>query len=154
MNDDNLKKGKVTQFKSGESAARDAAYKSANVRRRKRSMKTAAKMVLDMKPTDAETVEMLKSYGLEDDEMTNTLAVVVAMVKKAQAGNVQAAAFLRDTLGESPGERSRREDNRLRSDMFEYKKECDSGENMEIEDLDAVERSIYEYEPVQEKIAK
>lgn len=125
---------------------------SGKARRRRKSMQTAAKMILHLKPTDADTIKMLREAGMPDDEMTNMTAVIVAMTKKAQAGNVQAAAFLRDTLGEGPGERSRKEDTRLKADIFEYKKDHDAGLSEEIEDITAAERSIYENEPVEEQI--
>lgn len=155
MNDENLKNGKDTQFRTKEEAARSGTkggIASGKARRRKRSMQAATKMILDMKPTDVETVKMLEDFGFSGDDLTNMNAVIVAMIEKAKTGNVQAAQFLRDTIGESPNERSRKEDARLRADMFEYKKDCDSGLSEEIEDISASERFIYGDEPVEEQV--
>ena len=151
MNDENLKAGKATQFTNGEGTARNAGIQSGKARRRKRAMKTAARALLDMKTTDAEAIKRLQEIGLQDDEMTNATVILTAMIDRAIDGDVRAAQFLRDTAGESPQDRMRQEELKRRREMFEYKKERDAGEALEIEDLDATETAIYG-EPVQDPV--
>lgn len=151
MNDENLKAGKATQFTNGEGTARNAGIQSGKVRRRKRAMKTAARAILDMKTTDAEAIKRLQEMGVNDEDMTNGIAIIASMIDRAKDGDVRAAQFLRDTAGESPQDRMRQEELKHRRDMFEYKKERDAGEAYEIEDLDAVENAIYG-EPVQDPV--
>ena len=153
MNDENLKAGKATQFTNGEGTARKAGIQSGKARRRKRAMKTAARALLDMKTTDAEAIKKLQEYGLQDDEITNATVILTAMIDRAIDGDVRAAQFLRDTAGESPQDRMRQEELKRRREMFEYKKERDAGEALEIEDLDATETAIYG-EPVHDPVIK
>ena len=49
--------------------------------------------------------ELLTLPSAELEGMTNLEAVCVAMLKKAQSGNVYAALFVRDTVGQKPTEK-------------------------------------------------
>ncbi len=69
--------------------------KSAEVRRKKKDLKDAALALLNMTGYKVE--------GLEEDVDGNT-AVLLALMKKALDGNVQAFATLRDTAGQKPVE--------------------------------------------------
>lgn len=154
MNDENLKAGKATQFTNGEGTARNAGIQSGKARRRKRAMKSAARALLDMKTTDAEAIKRLQEYGLQDDEMTNATVILTAMIDRAIDGDVRAAQFLRDTAGESPQDRMRQEELKRRREMFEYRKERDAGEALEVEDIAPVEAQIYDFPPVHEAVKK
>lgn len=156
MNDDNLLAGRATQFKSGEEAARNGrkgGKASGKSKRRKKSMKAAAKLCIELRVHDAEAMAKFKEYGIPGDEQTNLMLLLIAMLEKAIDGDVKAAQFIRDTAGESPAEIMRTEELKHKQEIFEYKKECDSGEAMEIEDITDAELQIYgaEHPPVQEQ---
>ena len=117
---------------------------SGEARRKKRAMKSAAKLLLDMGASDETAVRQMRTMGLEEEEMTNQMAVVAAMLRKALKGNVKAAAFLRDLIGESPAAEIRRAELKLRREEFKYRKERDAESEMtELEDLQSVEALIY-----------
>lgn len=87
---------------------------SGEARRKKRSMKSAAKLLLSMGTNDIKAYQGLIELGLEDEDLTNQMAVLAAMLKQAASGNVRAAEFLRDTVGESPSAEINRENIRAR----------------------------------------
>lgn len=142
----NLKKGKATQFKSGEQAAKAGSKggkKSQEVQRRKRSMKQMAKMLMDMGVANEKVAAQMHEWGIADEDTTNQAAVMVAMINQATRGNVKAAYFLRDIMGEDPQAEFRKEEQKLRREQFEYQKQKDAGDNLELEDLEEVEADIY-----------
>ena len=116
---------------------------SGEARRKKRTMKAAAKMLLDMAVSNPGVSAKMLDYGLPEEEVTNQMAILVAMVNQATKGNVKAAYFLRDTIGESPMERMHTKDHKLRRDEFEYQQEKDAGNISEIEDMEELEADIY-----------
>lgn len=116
---------------------------SGDARRRKRSMKAAAKMLLDMAVSNPSVEKKMLEYGVPEEEITNQMAIMVAMVNQATKGNVKAASFLRDTIGESPSERMHTKDAKLRREEFEYQQEKDAGSISEVEDLEELEADIY-----------
>ncbi len=158
-NEDNLKKGEPYQFRSGEEAAaagRKGGQKSGESRRRKRTMKAAVKILMDM-PVPESQAKKMKAYGIEEEDATYQMALLIKMMQEGLGGSVKAAAFLRDTMGENPideqrrveaRQRKREADQRLAFDreQFEYKKQQDAGENVEYEDLEDVEAEIYGHE--------
>ena len=115
---------------------RNGGIASGKVRRRKRAMKEATKLLLDMPLTNQSMEEDLKAMGFPEKELTNQMALIVSMWKEALKGNVRAAEFLRDTAGENASHKQHVEE-------FEYKKEKDAGFAFEIEDLDDIEEEIY-----------
>lgn len=107
MNDENLQKGKATQFRSGEEAARNGAkggIKSGQTRRRKAAAKKAFSEALAALPVISEqAAENLIKMGLpaEDLEVTDNQALIAyAMIQKAMKGSVAAANFLMEMTGE------------------------------------------------------
>lgn len=85
--------------------ARKMGKASGKARRKKRTMKAAAKLLLDMAVANPSVEKKMLEYGIPEEEITNQMAIMVAMINQATKGNVKAAAFLRDTVGESPAER-------------------------------------------------
>lgn len=87
-NEENLKKGKATQFKSGEEAARNG----------KKGGEASAKARAERKTLKEELLLLLS----EGDTQKKVSA---ALIKKAKSGNVKAFEVLRDTIGEKPMEK-------------------------------------------------
>ena len=109
---------------------------SGTARRKKRTMQQAAKLLLNMPLSNQSMEKAMSAMGIDDCEMTNQMAVMVSMWREAIQGSVRAAEFLRSTSGQDP-------DNVLRRQMFEYQKEKDTGENIELEDLSVTDNEIY-----------
>ncbi len=106
-NEENLKKGAPYRFRTGEQqveTARKGGIASGEARRRKKTMKETAKMLLDMEIPDAakELKAKLKVMGISEEDFTYQSAVMVGILNQAMKGNTKAAAFLRDTVGENP----------------------------------------------------
>jgi hypothetical protein len=94
---DNLKKGKATQFKSGEKAAeagRKGGIASGKAKREKKLLKDCFDELLSR---DWENKNGQKSTGAE--------AITLTMFKKALAGDPKAFEIVRDTAGQKPVER-------------------------------------------------
>ena len=67
-------------------------------------MKETARMMLDMEIPAAgkELKAKLKAMGISEEDFTYQSAIMVGILNQAMKGNVKAAAFLRDTIGENP----------------------------------------------------
>lgn len=81
--------------------ARKGGRESGKVRRRKRTMKDAAQLILQL-PVGAEQAALLQKYGIAESDCTNLMLLIVKTVQMAADGNLKAAEFIRDTLGENP----------------------------------------------------
>lgn len=73
---------------------------SGEVRRRKKNMREMARALLDLPITKPETKKKMQDLGIDAEDVTNQMAVLVSMLQAAlMQGDVKAAAFLRDTAG-------------------------------------------------------
>lgn len=85
--------GANTRFKAGKQQAeiaRQGAIASTAVRREKRTMREIAEIILS------------KNVTTSDGVVTRKYAVLAKAIDEAIKGNLQAAAFIRDTIGEKP----------------------------------------------------
>lgn len=110
-------------------------------RRKKRTMKEAAKLLMDMPISFKSVSESMKDMGIEEDELTNQMAILVSMFKEGMSGNVRAAEFIRDTIGDSADGQMRTERLRMDKQRLEMEKErfriekensAESGDGMPI----------------------
>lgn len=115
---------------------KNGGIESGKARRRKRAMKDATKLLLDMPISQDSVANAMRAMGFDEKDLTNQMAMIVSMWKEAMGGNVAAAAFLRDTAGEKAEQKQKQ-------DEFEYKKERDAGISQEIEDMEEIEGEIY-----------
>lgn len=74
---------------------------SGKARRRKRTMKEAAQLVL-YAPVSEDKAEILKQYGVAESDCTNLMLIIVKAMQMAADGDIRAITFIRDTLGENP----------------------------------------------------
>ena len=74
---------------------------SSAARRRKRTMREAAQLILQA-PAGAEQAAFLQKYGIPERDCTNLMLIMAKAVQLAADGNLKAAEFIRDTLGENP----------------------------------------------------
>jgi len=123
-NADNLK-GKGFESRSTDEVreiARKGGINSGATRRKKRTMKSGAKMLMDMPASKAITQKM-KMLGIEEDDATYQMGVLVAMLQQALDGNVKAAQFFREMIGEDPKTELAKQEMKLRKDEFKHKQE-------------------------------
>lgn len=81
--------------------ARRAAEVSTETRRRYRTMRDLLKQVLVLDVDDPGMAEAMRKLGLEPSRAN---AIALSTVGKAGVGDVEAARFVRDTVGEKPTE--------------------------------------------------
>ena len=79
---------------------------SGKARRKKKLIKDNIELLLSLPIKSTKTKEQLKQLGIDDDEMNNQMALVIAMYQKAMKGDVQAFNTLRDTIGQKPIEKT------------------------------------------------
>ena len=94
------KLGARTRFIAGKkqaAIARQDAIASTAVRREKRTMREIAEIILS------------KNVTTSDGVVTGKYAVLAKVIDKALKGDLQAAAFIRDTIGEKPTEKTQTE---------------------------------------------
>ncbi len=81
--------------------ARKGGIESGKTRRRKRTMREAAQIILKA-PVNTEQAELLKKYGIAEQDCTNLMLLMAKAVQMATDGDLKAAEFVRDILGENP----------------------------------------------------
>lgn len=93
-NEQNLLKGKETQFRSGEEAVKSGAKggrASGVAKRRKKDLATALQILLDKKYTDK-----------NGNKITGTEAITAKLFEQAMKGNIKAFETIRATVGQDP----------------------------------------------------
>ena len=92
-NEQNLKK--FGSEREPREAGRKGGKASGEARRRKRDMKNAARLLLNMPVQQKTVIENLEAFGIEESDQTNQMALMVRVLTKALAtGDVRAAEFL------------------------------------------------------------
>ena len=72
---------------------------------KKRSWRESAELLLAGKLSKEQGAELLEQFGLpKRTDLTQQDQVLAAMIKKAQDGGKDAAAFLRETVGQTPSQ--------------------------------------------------
>ena len=110
----------VQSEKEAREKGRKGDIASGAARRRKRDMRQAAKLLLDadVSPSQKSMRMLMKSLGIDEQDMTYSMAILSAVLLQAGNGNVKAAAFLRDTAGYNPTQQ-------LQEKQFAYQKKRD-----------------------------
>ena len=91
----------VRTVEEAKEKGRNGGKKSGETRRAQKTMREAAKMLLNLKPTD-NIRQNLERLGIEKTEHTNQVAILAKVMLQALNGDMDAAKFMRDTIGESP----------------------------------------------------
>lgn len=100
-NNENLKKGELTQFRSGEEAARNGAKggkASGAARRRKADFRKTLNLLLTAEIDNPEWRPILESLGLD---CTLESAMLMGQIKAAMMGDSRAARFVAEYAGQS-----------------------------------------------------
>lgn len=72
---------------------------SARARAKKKSMKEQLELLFSLPIKNDKVKSQLKELGIEDNEMNNQMALLIAMYQKALKGDVNAFNSIRDTSG-------------------------------------------------------
>lgn len=100
--------------------ARAGGKASGVARRKKRDMRKAAEMLLNMDVSDKQKTlkATMTALGISEEDMDYSMGVMATMLIQAANGNVKAAQFLRDTAGYNPKQQ-------LDEQQFRYQKSKD-----------------------------
>ena len=104
-----------------------AAKASVEARKKKKQMRDAFDILLKKKPTPEQQV-VLQKMGIDPSDSDNRMVIAVSMLQQAIGGNVKAAEFIRDTIGEKPVER-------VEAEVSATKEIDETLANMSLEDL-------------------
>lgn len=103
---ENLKKGKATQFKSGEQAAnagRKGGINSGKSKRQKKTLATMAQTFAEL-PVPEKVQKQLEELGVSKEDAIHQMALVAAMFSAGEKGNVRAAALITEWLAPEKAE--------------------------------------------------
>lgn len=75
---------------------------SAKAKEKRKMIKQQMELLLELPLKSEKTKKQLQALGINDDEMTNQMAMIIALWQKALKGDVQAFNTFRDTIGEKP----------------------------------------------------
>jgi pantothenate kinase len=87
---------------TGRAAGKKGGVASGIAKRKAKSMREAARILLEAPLLDDErTAQALETLGLEPDQQS---AILIAAAGKARIGDIEAARFVRDTSGQAPAQ--------------------------------------------------
>lgn len=78
--------------------ARKGGKKSGEVRRKRKAMKEQMEMLLSLPFKSKKQFNFMKELGIEEDNIDNQMALIVAMYGKALKGDVQAFNTIREVV--------------------------------------------------------
>ena len=69
-----------------------------------RRLQGAIKKALESQANSIDFKELFQNFGIEETERNYAVAIACAVTEKAAKGDLSAASFIRDTIGEKPKE--------------------------------------------------
>lgn len=78
--------------------AKKGGQKSGEVRRKRKAMKEQMEMLLSLPFKSTKQLNFMKDLGIEEDNLDNQMALIVAMYGKALKGDVQAFNTIREVV--------------------------------------------------------
>ena len=103
---ENLKKGKATQFKAGEEQAkiaRQGGIASGIAKRKKKTLAAMAQTFAEL-PVPDKVQRQLEELGVSKEDAIHQMALVAAMFSAGEKGNVRAAALITEWLNPKENE--------------------------------------------------
>jgi hypothetical protein len=98
---DNLRPN-ITTTEQAQALGRKGGLASVESKRRKKTMRENAELLLSLPLKEGKLKEQIKALGLSDDDLTNQMAMMASMLRKALSGDVNAFNTLQATIGEKP----------------------------------------------------
>ncbi len=83
---------------------KEEASKGGKASGRTRRLQGAIKKALEARASSAEFAEIFERFGIEEQNKDYAMAIACALVGKAAKGDLSAAGFIRDSIGEKPKE--------------------------------------------------
>ena len=77
---------------------------SGEARARKKAMREQAELLLSLPLKDKKAKATLKALGLSTGDLDNQMIIIASMWKRAANGDIDAATWLRDLIGEKPAD--------------------------------------------------
>lgn len=102
--------------------ASEGGKKSAQNKKEKRAMKSIVKMVLDM-PAPKAVRDKMKLLGIQDEDATYRVGVVVGLLQRALAGNTNAARYIMELAYDDPTIALKLKEVNIKADELALKKE-------------------------------
>lgn len=94
-------KGEVNREQAVE-AGKKGGKASVEAKKKKKKLRELCEMFGELPVYSDKAKEMIKQMGVSEEDMTNKMAAVIGVFKKAAAGDVQAFNAIRDIIGEKP----------------------------------------------------
>lgn len=85
--------------------ASNGGKKSAEVRRRKKTMREALEMLMYNTELPEATKQMLEAEGVKESDFNHQMVITRSLIAKAEAGDVQAYNAICAMIGEKPAEK-------------------------------------------------
>ena len=107
-NEQNLRPLNTRTKKERREIAIKAGKASGEARRQKKTMKEQAELLLSLSVKNSKLKKVMKDLGIEEEEQTNQMAMILSMLNTALKGNkgsVSAFNTLQATIGEKPIEK-------------------------------------------------
>lgn len=76
--------------------------KSGEARRKRKKLKETLSTLLTLPPGINDQKDLLMALGIDEDDCNNQTLIAISMIQAAAAGDVKAATWVRDTVGEKP----------------------------------------------------
>ena len=95
-NENNLIPANMRSQSEARENGRKGGQKSGEVRRQRKAMKEQMEMLLSLPFKQEKQLKFMKSLGIEEEEIDNQMALMVAMYAKALKGDVQAFNSIRE----------------------------------------------------------
>lgn len=101
-NEQNLLKAENMTSAQLRERARKGGIASAKAKKERKQIKEQLELLLSLPIKDKITKAEIRKLGIDTENIDNQMAMVISMWQKAVKGDVQAATFIRDSLGEKP----------------------------------------------------
>lgn len=99
-NIENLKPNTTLSKEEAMEMGRKGGIASGKARKQKKLIKDNIELLLSLPIKSNKMKQQLAELGIEENEMNNQMAMVIAMYQKVLKGDVQAFNTLRDTIGQ------------------------------------------------------
>jgi hypothetical protein len=88
----------------GHTFTQEEASKGGKESAKTRRLQGAIKKALEARASSAEFAEIFEQFGIDEENKDYAMAIACALVGKAAKGDLSAASFVRDSIGEKPKE--------------------------------------------------
>lgn len=99
MNEENLR---PSEYKLSQEEAKKGGIKSGETRRLKKTIRQQLEMLLSLDLKNERLRKQIEELGINETDITNGMALTIAMYQEALKGNTRAFELIRDTIGEKP----------------------------------------------------